>query len=162
MKKFKEFVNEIKNTKIKARLIHNTLKKNQLPTKWTYPNQGEFEGAQVLSVSKALDIAINGDNRDDWYNDNYSHIAFLKVSGLNGDSGPLKYRAIVEDDLIEMRVISLSNIDQIFLDIALEHEDNEKVWNNFNMPNTNYIIDEYEDEIIKKAKPVKPDFVNTI
>lgn len=144
-----------------ARLIHTDLNENQLPISWTFPEAGVFQGAQVLPVERALDIAINGDSLDDWHSkSSYSHIAFLEVAGTSGDKGPLPYRAVVESDIQSMAVISIADLYEVLLMIAIEL-DTDDAWDGDDV-DTDYIIENHMDEIIRSAKKVIPEFINTI
>ena len=100
------------STQLVARFIHKGHgDRTAVPTTWSHPrSEKTFEGAQTLSVTTALDIAIEGEHRrDDWFNpENYSHLAIFKVSQKSGESGPLPYAAITTDDIEEMRVIGFT------------------------------------------------------
>lgn len=143
---------------IKARFIHTHLKKNQLPTHWAYPQAGTFEGAQVLDAWKAIYMAFEGDRQDDWHHaEAYPYLAFFKVSGYSGDSGPLPYRAIKECDIEEMRVISIDDLYEAVTGIAEEMD----AWED-EEPHLDLIIEDHIDLIFDKAEKVEPQFISTL
>jgi len=153
---------------IEARMIHQNNDKNHLPKEWIYPEANRFDGAQTLSVARALRIIDQGDDcRDDWYQggDTYTHLALLEVSGHSGESGGLGYRAVTEDDVEAMHVISLSDIEWTLTEIALDIDD-DVIFDEWGMPDIDAMIEEYEDEVIDKladrAETVEPKFVDTV
>lgn len=162
----------LRNKNWYCRFIHDNLEKNQLPKHWYYPPNNIFDGAQVLSVSKALHMAVTKeDNRDDWFHfDSYTYLAFLNVSGLSGESR-LGYRAILENDLKDMYVIELSEVSGAILEIALKMEEEnypiiigeyglEEDWDN-DLDTDDY--NEFIDRLLNRyAKKVNPEFIETV
>jgi hypothetical protein len=84
-----------------------------VPKSWTYPQTPEFEGAQVwtygsFGVGKGGDIGCvmfrNGDHPDwndgfDYSPSKYPNIQVFKVDGFSGEKGPLKWRAVLPEDI---------------------------------------------------------------
>ena len=117
------------STEYKIRFIHEGHEdRTALPTTWSYPRlEDVFEGCQVLGLCEAMEIIDEGDHGgDDWFNPkNYSHIAIIEVSGRSGDSGPLSYWSVTEDDVEAMHVIDYtdSGVGMALEEIALEMDE---------------------------------------
>jgi len=158
-------------TEIKARFIHmGHDDKTAIPTSWTHPSHsGQWKGAQVLSAHQALTMHIEGEHRtDDWYRGGkgYTHLALIEVSGTSGESGPLSYQAITEDDIEAMHVISLddSSLGWALEEAGLELDPDEEHTDAMGFVDKLAVLDEHEDEmvckIVEAAKTVEPTFVD--
>lgn len=86
--------------------------KETLPTTWTYPETGEYEGAQVwqefgsLQGGSVVDVLENGGSPTGWSDgfdyspsNGYHHLLIIDVKSVSGESGPLAWEAITEDDI---------------------------------------------------------------
>jgi len=112
--------------RIVARFLHiDHQRKPVLPLTWNLRGQ-TYEGAQVLPVSKFFDIIVRGEDRaDDWYRGggSYPTFAFLKVKGFSGEIGHLNYKAVLPQDVVEMRVMDISALPWMLMEIAGDMED---------------------------------------
>lgn len=156
---------------IVARFIYIDLEPNQLPTHWTYPDAGLFEGAQVLDVEEALAMAASGEHvGDDFFKPSlYGHLALIRVESTTGERGPLGYDAITADDIQEMRVIEYNDaaLGWELMEIAMQLEeegadiDLDAVYGG----DTDWMScrgDEIAALLWRDARPVTPEFVDTL
>ena len=106
-----------------ARMINDTLHAHQLPRTHTYPGAGVCQGAQVIGLSKALSLAVDGyDASDDWYQQawHYDHLAVLEVTGASGDDIGIGYQAVTPEDVERMWVMDLDEVAWMLTEIAIE------------------------------------------
>jgi len=153
---------------IDARFIHQDVAKNQLPVRWTYPEAGHFDGAQMLSPARALRMIDEGEDRlDDWYQggDCYTHLALVEVSGHSGESGGIGYRAVTEGDVEAMHVISMDDIAWALEEIALDIDD-DIIFDDMGFSDIEQMLEEYEGEVIEmlveRAETVEVEWVDTV
>ena len=101
------------DTEYKIRFLNRCHDGNfALPRTWGHPRLEEtFEGAQVLGLCEGLDIAESGQHYDDdWFSSTgYSHVMIVEVTDCSGESGPLKYNAVTEDDVEAIHVIEYTD-----------------------------------------------------
>lgn len=106
---------------IAARFNHCMNPANSITTCWTYRESGPYEGAQVLDIQDAIDMATSGEDAsgDDWFSKSaHTELLLIKVRGFSGDKGPLGYRAIIASDVVEVRSISASDVsDELYMAI---------------------------------------------
>lgn len=149
-----------------ARFIHKNLEKNQLPKQWYYPPNNYFEGAQVLNIGTALEMAITEKHKtDDWFNFyEYEYLAFINVSSYSGES-KLGYKAIKKNDINEMFVVNLKDLqNELFVISSNYFNDDINSFDKF----YNYFsdllnIDDFIKEIYNNiGKKVIPEFVDTV
>lgn len=117
--------------------------KNTLPLTWTYPGLDEMQGAQILSMSRGIDILLNKkDVHDDWYNYRiYPYVAFLEIKRTSGDHA-LGYLSILPKDLINMYSLPIKEWDWFFQEFKME----------FDIENSRDFLWEYEKEFIQYIK----------
>lgn len=158
------------STQIVGRFIHINLEDNQLPTRWALRG-GVYDGAQVLDIETAVEVLLTKEHAwDDWYNPiNHTRIALLKVSGFSGDKGHLGYSAILEEDLVEMRVADIDNssLPWAFMELALELiEEGADIDEQAVYEGCTDWIHEHTDSVIEMlwdyADRVEPEFIDTL
>ncbi|MDZ7703148.1 MAG: hypothetical protein U5L04_01525 [Trueperaceae bacterium] len=157
--------------KMVGRFIHTLHGESDLPTTWTYPGLDEMEGAQTLRLSRVLEIVEqDDDSRDDWFGQSHreGHLAILTVTGFSGDTKPLKYRAITEDDVVEMHVINYSSLDWELTEIAIELDDegHEIDFDEMGFPQGDWMYEVGEDVVIERLvermEKVEPRWVDRV
>lgn len=98
---------------------------NELPAEWTHPRaeRGEsWDGAQVLGLHRAMEMIDDGEDvRDDWFRGGkgYDALQLLVVDGKSGDSGPLSYPAVTEEDVKALHTINLDDLEWALTEIAI-------------------------------------------
>jgi len=152
---------------IDARFIHQNVAKNQLPVRWTYPEAGHFDGAQMLRPSRALRMIDEGEDRlDDWYQggDCYTHLALVEVSGHSGESGGIGYQAVTEGDVEAMHVIPVGRVAMMLEEIAAEIDDGMIFDGPF--ADIQAMLEEYDEQVIEmlveRAETVEVEWVDTV
>lgn len=147
---------------MKARFIHRTLADNKLPKAWGLRGQ-TFEGCQVLGLDRAMEILAAGeDHRDDWYTpEGYTRLALFDVDSCSGDTGHLGYKAVLEGDIKEMRVIDLSDIAWDATEVVLELREDFDGLDVFRFIEEHDLAADVFSALFDEAAEVTPDFVDT-
>lgn len=153
-----------------ARFIHTDLERNQLPTHWTYPEAGIYQGAQVLPLDEALEMAVTGEHADDFFVSGlYAHLAILEVTATSGERGPLTYSAVLPPDVTSMRVIELADatFGWAMMEIALELADagHDIDFDEMGLPKQGWYDDHLEEVIgllLDEMTEVTPTWVDTL
>lgn len=142
-----------------------------LPRAWGHPRLEEtFKGAQVLDPCEGLTIAESGEHGgDDWFSDSgYSHILIVEVSDCSGESGPLHYGAVTEEDVEAIHVIEYTDsafgwaLEEIALE--MDEEGHEVDIDPMGFAADGWWDEVGAEEVIKRladrAETVEPEFVS--
>jgi len=159
-----------------------------LPASWTYPETGEYEGAQVWTYSSygsgrgrggdfGCTLQRGGDHPqwNDGFNygpTKYPQIMGLVVDGFSGESGPLDWKAVTEGDVQRAYLCPHRDLRQR-LDSWVQDHAGDLNWNGDVLPpNRSFCrVDEWVDfhpsrvilrQIVDIGEPIDPTFERTI